>query len=204
MLFSPKVETYVLPEEFGRRFKSALCKHTANTEDADIESLIDGVANACRREPKDALGIIFDCCSHEEGLARPDNLVELCYRLSVASSILVSKQIDEIRVKSFCVPPLQGLKKSLTKLADKKDGNVTKVNFIAWGTKTVPYIYSCLPTFTHNLIFHGKSTKSHHEEAFVFPELLDNSEIFTSANPSLTFTIGCMAPKMGGKVSDMF
>jgi hypothetical protein len=102
------------------------------------------------------------------------------------------------------MPSLQGLKTSLSKVGADKEGNVTAQSFIDWGTKTVPYLYACLPSFTHNLIFHGKSTNSHHQETLSCPELLDSSDIFTETNPSLSFTISCMAPSMGGKWRRLF
>lgn len=178
----------------------------SNNEVEDIELFIEGVANSCRRQPKDALGVIFDCCSkNQEGMVNLNRLIELCYSVSIAATILVSKRIDQKRIQSFLqdMPSLHGLKNSLSKVAADEQDNVTKERLIEWGTKTVPFLYSCLPTFTHNLIFHGKSTKSHHQESYVHPELLDCSDIFTEKNPSLPFTIGCMAPGMGGKVSFM-
>lgn len=175
-------------------------------EEHAIESLIDGIANSCRREPKDALAVLFDCCKTDGGTADPVTLVHLCYSLSIAADLLVSKRVDEKRIKSLsdeAAPQLNGLETSLSETA-KGNGNdgtlVTKINFIDWGTRVVPFIHSCLQTFIHNLIFHGKSTKSN-EESYVHPELLDSSDIFTSANASLPFTIVCMAPNMGGKVS---
>jgi hypothetical protein len=173
-----------------------------SNEVQSIENLIDGVANSCRREPKHALSIIFDCCAIDNGTADPSKLVELCYSLAVASNVLVAKRIQEKLIKSFkqSMPSLHGLKASLSKYGSDSNGNVTKSDFIIWGTKAVPFIYSCLPTFIHTLIFHGKATTSHHQEAFVHPELLDDSDIFTATNTSFPYMIGCMAPEMGGKV----
>jgi Ca2+-binding EF-hand superfamily protein len=203
-----KVEQYVLPTGFGDRFKKALFNTVSSTkcinEVEEIELFIEGVANSCRRQAKDALEVIFDCCSkNQEGMVNLNHLIELCYSLSVAASILVSKRIDQKRIQSFLqdMPSLQGLKNSLSRVATDKRGNVAKESFVEWGRKTVPFLYSCLSTFTHNLIFHGKSTKSHHHESYFHPELLDCSDIFNEKNPSLPFTIGCMAPGMGGKVS---
>lgn len=200
------VETYILPPGFGERFKETIFKtRKTDKEEDSIENLIDGVSKSCRGEPEDALEIIFDCCSNEEGTAKPKDLVDLCYGLSIASSILVSKRIEEKRVKSFQheSPPLHGLKSSLSTTIDGK-GNITKSNFVDWGTRVIPFIYACLPTFTHNLIFHGKSTKSHHEATYEHPELLDCSDIFTSDDVSFPYTICCMAPNMGGKWRRLF
>ncbi len=182
-------------------------------EEQAIERLIEGVSNSCRREPKDALAVLFDCCSTDTDdgttVADPGALVDLCYSLSIAADLLVSKHVDEKRIKFFAeeAPKLSGLKTSLSETASSpssgSEGLVTKTNFIDWGTRTVPFIHSCLQTFIHNLIFHGKSTKSK-EESYIHPELLDSSDIFTSINVSLPFTIVCMAPNMGGKVSFSF
>mmetsp|Transcript_21547 Transcript_21547/g.24498 ORF Transcript_21547/g.24498 Transcript_21547/m.24498 type:complete len:264 (+) Transcript_21547:1332-2123(+) len=197
------VEEYILPQGFGGKFKKAIFPvEGIENEEEEIEKLINGVANCCRREPKDSLGVIFDCCCDEAGLADPGDLIDLCYRITVAAEILVSKHMDEKRTKALSkeLIPLHGLKRSLSEKAI--DGSkVKKFDFLEWATATAPYIYACLPTFTHNLIFHGKSTKLHHEESFVNPELLDSSNIFTSLDPSLLFGICCMAPKLGGKVS---
>ena len=195
------MEQYVLPMNFGEKFKEAIYPiKESDGEEAAIECLIDGIANCCRRKPENALGVIFDCCSNVKNTADPEKLVKLCYSLTVASRILVSKQIDEKRVKSFPneLPSLHGLFNSLKKRSDSPE--VTKEVFIQWGIEAVPFIYSCLTTFTHNIIFHGKSTKPHPESTYVHPKLLDASDILKE-NACYTFTICCMAPNMGGKVS---
>lgn len=204
------VEQYVLPAGFEGRFKEALLHKESNSitnEEVEVERLINGVANSCRRKPEDALGVIFDCClKNQKGMANLNHLIELCYSLSIASSVLVSKRIDQQSIKEFQqkMPSLQGLKTSLSKVAADREDNITKQSFIDWGMKIVPHLYACLPSFTHNLIFHGKSTNSHHQETLKCPELLDSSHIFTATNPSLSFTISCMAPSMGGKWRRLF
>lgn len=186
---------------FGEKFKEAVYPiKESHGEEAAIECLINGIANCCRRKPENALGVLFDCCSNDKNVADPEKLVNLCYSLTAASKILVSKHIDEKRVKSFLneFPSLRGLCNSLMKRSLSPE--VTKEVFIEWGTEAVPFIYSCLPTFTHNIIFHGKSTKPHPESTYVHPKLLDESDILKE-DTSHAFTLCCMAPNMGGKVS---
>lgn len=198
------IEKYILPRNFGEKFKSIIypCKEKDN-EESQIECLIDGIANCCRRKPEDALGVLFGCSSNEEGTAEASKLINLCYSLSVATNVMIAKRSEEKRAKTFLedFPPLHGLINSLTKKSGKTE--VTRDDFISWGTETVPFIYSTLRTFTHILLFHGKkSTKTSHEEPseYIQPKLLDSSDIFDE-DPSLSFTICCMAPNMGGKVS---
>lgn len=97
-------------------------------------------------------------------------------------------------------PSLHGLTHSLMGKATSYSTKVTKDEFISWGVEVVPFIFSCLPTFTHNLIFHGKSAKPHPDSSYIHPKLLDTSDILDE-DPSLVFTICCMAPNLGGKVS---
>ncbi len=179
-----------------------------DNEEVQIENLIDGIANCCRRKPENALGILFDCCcaNNQYGTtANATDLVKLCYSLTVASEVLTSRRIDETYVKSFQqnFPELHGLAKSLMKKVHSTQ--VTKEEFLTWGTEVVPFIYSTLTTFTHKLIFHGKFSKSStsciiEASSYCNPKLVDSSDIFDK-DPSLVFTICCMAPNMGGKVS---
>lgn len=195
------LEECILPSGFGGKFKNAIFPvNGTESEEASIEKLINGVANSCKNEPKDNLEVIFDCNSDEAGLADPNDLIDLCYLLSIASDILVSKSIDEKEIKEVAREKvyLHGLKKSLSKEA-LHGSKVTKEAFVHWASGTVPFLHACITTFTHNLIFHGKSNNKRHGESFVNPELLDSSNIFTSSDPSLLFAISCMAPNLGGK-----
>jgi hypothetical protein len=202
------IEQHILPTGFGEKLKGAIfpCGHNDNDdgdekEEDAVEKLINGVANCCRRGEKNALQVIFDCCKNEQGTAEPNTLVSLCYYISVASEILVSKRIDEKHITSLCEEPisLHGLTASLSEVADDgNSGNVGKAAFVDWAFSCAPHISLTLVSFTNNLIFHGKSTKSHHE-AFVNPQLLDSSDIFTASDPSILFTIRCFSSSMGGK-----
>jgi len=166
--------------------------------------LIQGIANCCKGDSKDTLGVIFDCCSTSDDTAEPKDLIQLCYHLSIAAQVLVSPKIDEERVLALSKQrmDLHGLTSSLSNMARKAKGTgITKHAFIGWGLQCVPHIGSTLAGFVHNLVFHGKTSHSRDPPCTAFsPELLDSSKIFTQSNAGDLFAISCMSPDLGGKV----
>lgn len=195
------VENHMLPKNFGERFKKAIfpLKGT-ETETEAIEMLIQGVANCCKGDSGETLGIIFDCCDVCDGTAAPEEIIQLCFQLSICATVLISPKIDEKRVLALSKQPmdLHGLTNSLSAMTLAKGTRVGKQTFIEWGKKCVPHIGSTVAGFVHNLVFHGKSSHSR-SPAFNNVELLDASSVFTDNNAGNLFAISCMSPDLGGK-----
>jgi len=198
------VENHILPTCFGEKLKKSIFHlRGTETESEAVELLIKGIANCCKGDSNETLGVIFDCsCNAHDGTAAPEELIKLCYQLSIAASVLVSPKIDEKRILELAKQPmaLQGLTQSLSGMVKTKGGRVGKQMFIDWGKKCVPHIGSTMAGFVHNLVFHGKSSHSK-VPPFTNPELLDSSSIFSDNNAANLFAISCMSPDLGGKVS---
>ena len=203
------VENHILPQGFGEKFKKAIFPIKGTESEAEAtEVLINGVANCCKGDSKNTLGVIFDCCKRCDETADPEDIVQLCYHLSIAAQVLVSPRINKPRILAVGKQniDLHGLTNSLSNMmASKARGShhskirVTRQVCLDWGTKCVPHIGSTFSGFVHNLVFHGKSTHSR-VSPFSNPELLDSSQIFTDEHDDSLFAISCMAPDLGGKV----
>ena len=201
------VENYILPPCFGEKLKKSIFHLQGNNETeseaSSIELLIKGISNCCKGDSNETLGVIFDCsCNAHDGTAAPEDIIKLCYQLSIAASVLVSPKIDEKRILELAKQPmaLHGLTQSLRDMVKTKGGRVEKQMFIDWGKKCVPHIGSTMAGFIHNLVFHGKSSHSR-VPPFTNPELQDASSIFSESNAGNLFAISCMSPDLGGKVS---
>jgi len=198
------VENHILPPCFGEKLKKSIFHlQGKETESEAIELLIKGIANCCKGDSNETLGVIFDCsCNAHDGTAAPEDIIKLCYQLSIAASVLVSPKIDEKRILELAKQPmaLHGLTQSLRGMVKTKGGRVEKQMFIDWGKKCVPHIGSTMAGFIHNLVFHGKSSHSR-VPPFTNPELQDSSSIFSESNAGNLFAISCMSPDLGGKVS---
>ncbi len=226
------VEDTILPKGFGQRLKNAIYPVKGSESDSEaIETLVRGISHCCGGDSENTLGVIFDCClattastttgkssSEETVTVDPFEIVQLCYRLSIAAEVLVSPTIDKAKVIAAAQeqPPLlkhHGLTKSLTNTImsmgkEKKKQkshalahNVSRKAFQKWGIQCVPHIGSTLTAFIYNLVFHGKSFHSQ-DAVFENPQLCDKTSVFKeSTYPLDLFAITCMSPDLGGKVS---
>ena len=199
------VEEHILPKKFGEKLKRAIYPIKGREKESEaIELLINGVANCCKGDSTETLGVIFDCCSAYDGTAEPKDIIKLCYELSISAQVLVSPRIDKEHLLSLTQRPLHlhGLTTSLSNMKKTRGARITRQMFIDWGTRCLPHIGSTLSGFIYNLVFHGKSQHSQ-TEPFSNPELLDSSKIFTESNAGNLFAISCMASDLGGKVSEV-
>jgi hypothetical protein len=197
------IENHVLPKGFGEKFKNAILPLKGNeTEEETAEIMIKGISNCCKGDSEDTLGVIFDCCSADsDGTVEAKDIIQLCYKLSICSQVLVSPKIDHDHVLALSNQALDfhGLTTSLSYMTKAKNKKVTKKAFIDWGKMCVPHIGSTMAGFVHNLVFHAKSSHSR-ISPFTNPELLDSSKVFTEQNNGHLFAISCMSPDLGGKV----
>lgn len=91
------VEGRILPEGFGSCLRAAmsvdLFVDCANEgQDLSLERFLEGVADCGQRGHKEALRVIWDCCSYLAGFEdalKPSLIVDLCYRLAFAAGELV-------------------------------------------------------------------------------------------------------------------
>jgi hypothetical protein len=196
------IENHILPKDFGEKFKNAILPLKGNeTEKETVEMMIKGISNCCKGDSEETLGLIFDCCSDSDGTVEAKDIIQLCYKLSICSQVLISPKIDRDHVLALSSQSLDfhGLTTSLSYMTKAKNKKVTKKTFIDWGKKCVPHIGSTMAGFVHNLVFHAKSSHSR-ISPFTNPELLDSSKVFTEQNSGNLFAISCMSPDLGGKV----
>lgn len=207
------IEEYILPHGFGERLEETLFPfysafgrgftQNSETENKSIESLIKSMAKCCKGDANETLGTIFDCCCDSNGTVQAETIIQLCYQLSVAATILVAPKIDVKRIKNFpseLTHPV-GLTNSLTHMV--QDAAVTKFLFVSWGLHCAPHIGSTLSAFIYNLVFHGKSKHSK-LSPFSFPTIYDSSAIFSDSESWVLFAISCMSPDLGGEWHRLF
>ncbi len=200
------VENHILPKAFGEKLKKAIFPAKGDESEADaIELLLKGVADCCKGDADETLGVLFDCSKGPDETVDPKDIIQLSYQLSISSEVLVSPNIDENRVLTLSQHPLvlHGLTNSLFDAATKRGGKVTKQIFVEWSKRCVPHLGAVLQGFIYNLVFHGKSSHSQ-TPPFTNPELLDSSKIFNENNAGNLFAISCMSPDLGGKWRRLF
>jgi hypothetical protein len=208
------VEDKILPFGFGSCLRAAmsvdLFVDCANEGDITLERFLEGVADCGQRGHKEALRIIWDCCSYiiefEDKLA-PSKIIDVCYRLAIAAEVVVSPDADPdaivARLESEHDSACSSLERSLAQFGE--GGLVTKQNFYDWAETIAPQISSTLSTFIHNLFFHGKMLK--HRLNFVLfepPKLDQVSNIFQGVHPPNMFALTCTTPFIGGQWHNLY
>jgi hypothetical protein len=163
------VEDKILPSGFASCLRAAmsvdLFVDCANEgQDRSLERFLEGVADCGQRGHKEALRIIWDCCSYAsdfEDKIEPKTIIDLCYRLAFAADVIISQDADAAAIVAKLESEHDGaclaLERSLVLAGE--DGYVTKENFFNWAETMAPMLSSTLSTFMHNLLFHGKWLK---------------------------------------------
>ena len=173
---------------------------------------LEGLAECGRRSPRNALKIIFRCCSGGEHMSKPLLLIDLCYRLSIASEYLINPLLNGNSSIPIFDPPA-GMVASLTDaivLSNGKrqplDSRCNMIDFDAfeiWADINAPFIHATLGTFIHYICFHAASfplTK----QPFNLPKFQkSDSSIFNTEDTSILFEIACMSFNLGKMVSIM-
>mmetsp|Transcript_27565 Transcript_27565/g.58248 ORF Transcript_27565/g.58248 Transcript_27565/m.58248 type:complete len:485 (+) Transcript_27565:97-1551(+) len=208
------IEDKILPFGFGSCLRAAtsvdLFVDCANEGDLSLERFLEGIADCGQRGHKEALKIIWDCCSYIvefEDKLNPSRIIDMCYRLAFAAEVIVSADADAdaivARLSSEHDSACSSLERSLAQAGE--DGLVTKQNFYDWAETMAPQISSTLSTFMHNLLFHGKMLK--HRLNFVPfepPKLDQRSDIFEGVHPPNMFALTCTSPLIGGKWHNLY
>lgn len=209
------IEDNILPFGFGSCLRAAtsvdLFVDCANEGDLSLERFLEGIADCGQRGHKEALRIIWDCCSYSvefEDNLNPAKIIDLCYRLAMAAEVVISPDSDTdaiaARLESEHDSACSALENSLAQAGE--NGMVNKQNFFKWAETMAPQISSTLSTFMHNLLFHGKMTK--HRLNFVPfkpPKLDQQSAIFKGVqHPPNMFALTCTSPLIGGNWHNLY
>jgi len=209
------VEDKILPSGFASCLRAAmsvdLFVDCANEgQDRSFERFLEGVADCGQRGHKEALRVIWDCCSYSaefEDKIDPSIIIDLCYRLAFAADVIISPDADTTAIVAKLESEHDGacsaLERSLSQAGD--GGLVTKENFFNWAETMAPMISSTLSTFMHNLLFHGKWIK--HRLNFVlfqYPKLDQHSDIFEASHHPNLFALACTTPHLAGEWHNLY
>jgi hypothetical protein len=181
----------------------------ANEGHPSLERFLEGVADCGQRGHKEALRVIWDCCSYSaafEDKLESSIIIDLCYRLSFAADVIISPDADAkgivAKLESGHDSACSALERPLAQAGE--GGYVSKADFISWAENTAPMLSSTLSTFMHNLLFHGKWVK--HRLNFVLfqqPKLDQHSDIFEAHHPNL-FALCCTTPSLAGDWHNLY
>jgi hypothetical protein len=196
------IEDQVFPAGFASQLRSAVSVDTfveyANqAQDKSLERFLEGVADTGRRGSKEALRVMYRLLDQPE----PEELMDICVRLVVASEALVTPNLDEnstlMKLESLS-PASQAMSESLKKACDGK--TLDQRTFVNWAEENFPMLFAPLSTFVHGLLFHGRAFPKS-RIPYEFPKPDTKSNIFTSSKdlPQL-FVLSLTSQHFGGKV----
>lgn len=202
------IEDHVLPMGFPNELRAAIAADAfvnyANEEqDLNFERFLEGLADTGRRGPKEALRILYEVL--------PDPVVEdivgLCFRLTLASEILIDPAFDEKSIHqklSATYSATNSLVNSLKEaMSQGADAELTKNDFITWAEQSTPMLSSTLSTFIHNLLFHGHPYPVS-RIPYTRPVLDNISDIFLEKDSHLLFPMSLMSTKLSGKMGRLY
>jgi hypothetical protein len=197
------VENTVLPMGFANEFRAAVAadafvNYANQGQELSFERFLEGIADSCRRGPKEASHVIYEIFSEPN----PDAIIDLCFRLSVAADVLVKPMFEKTVVTNMldnatraCEPLVKSLKEACG------DRDLTKSIFVQWADHTAPVLSATLSTFAHNLLFHGRPYPAS-RIPYDHPKLDHASDIFVDKDAALLFPLSVASLQFRGKVRD--
>jgi hypothetical protein len=195
------LEDHILPMGFPSQLRAAISAdpfitYASEGEDKSLERFIEGIADTGRRGPREALNILYKIVEDEP---RAEKLLDMCYRLAVASDAMVVPNLD----KGACLKRVDDaetlVEPMVQSLACGKEGFIKKNEFIDWAEKTLPLLSTPFSTFMHHLIFRGSPYPTA-RLAYSHPVLDDTSEIFTATHCPLLYSLSLTSRHFSGKV----
>jgi hypothetical protein len=200
------IENHVLPAGFCNELKGAMSvdpfvEYANQGEDRKFERFLEGVADTGRRGSKEALRLLYRLLDKPN----PEELMDVCIRLAVASDALIAPTIDKERVL-YKVEELQPSVQALAQSLKDSCGNdtLTDQDFVLWSEDKFPMIAAPLSTFVHNLLFHGHPYPKT-RIAYEPPKLDTNSNVFEQPEySSELMSLSMISPVFGGKVSEIY
>lgn len=196
------IEDHILPAGFANGLRAAVSvdafvNYANQGEDAALERFLEGIADTGRRGSKEALRLLYRLLDQPE----PEELMDICIRLAVASDALVTPNLDKqatLKKLDDLEPAVGALAQSLKK--ECEDEQLSERVFVNWAEESFPLLSSPLSTFVHGLLFHGRPFPQG-RIPFQFPKLDTASNIFQYPNnsPSL-MALSMTSERFGGKV----
>lgn len=201
---------------------------------AKLEAFFDGVALCGRRGAAKTLTVLVKACrQHPSGetnvgfaspqptMIDPTELVDIGYRVALASAFLSSASNDDGDVGRFLPPAnissrsgLQALSTSLKAFATRRKQRlersanpsselltlVSAEDVAEWGEHVAPMFAASLSSLIHQIVFPHRPpppTRSSYE----FPQLSSESTFFDSPSCPFLFSFACMSLSLSGEVS---
>ena len=197
------LEDRVLPMGFPNKLRAAVSADpfVAYANEGEVKSLerfLEGIADTGRRGPKEALHILYEIVGDEP---TAEELIDLCFRLSVASGAMVVPNLD----KEACLQRIVDAENKIRPLvrslnnAKHKDGIITRKIFVEWAETTVPLLSAPFSTFVHRLLFHS-SPYPKARVPYSHPKLDNASDIFTNPDCPSLFSLSLTTRHFSGKV----
>jgi hypothetical protein len=235
--------TSFLPSRHISDYESSISSTPVNGNDdeytrlAKLEEFFEGVALCGRRGAAKTLNCLVKACqqhpsSEENGgfaspqstrptLIDPIELVDIGYRVALASAFLSAAASDDDDVGRFLPPDsvsrdsgLQALSTSLKAFATKRKQRIERSavpssellslvsaeDVAEWGEQVAPMFAASLSSLMHQIIFPHRPAPPT-RSSFEFPLLSNESTFFESPSCPLLFSFACMSPSLSGEVS---
>ena len=200
------IESFILPSGFANQLRAAVSMdvfvaYASQGEDKSLEHFLEGVADTGRRGSKEALRFIYRLFDDQP---EPEELIDLCVRLAVASDALVTPILDQ----EATLLKLGSLRRATESMAQSlreacSDEPITAATYIEWAENTFPMLHAPLATFVHHLLFHGHPFPTP-RIPYVSPQLDTDSRVLSNSNQNpLLMAISMMSSHFGGKVRSM-
>lgn len=198
------IEDHILPPGFANQLRAAVdmdafVEYANQGEEKSLERFLEGVADTGRRGSKESLRFIFRLLDQPE----PEELIDICVRLAVASDVLVTPVLQKEDTKQKLENMQSATESMAQSLRDAcaPEGKLTPQIFSDWAELNFPMLHAPLATFVHNLLFHGHPFPTA-RIPYVYPQLDKESRVLDnpSQNPSL-LALSMTATNFGGKVN---
>jgi len=192
-------------DRFGLRQFDKKLKDKLYHKDADgLTLFLDGVAQCNRRGCRKASIALFELCSDDKKTAKASEVVNLGYRLCLASSYLSQ---EKLLLPQSSKNHLNYLYESLLTheevYFDKlPDGFVSLERYLSWVEQKFPLFGASLSTFLHHILFPDDPFPASQTPLY-FPVLrydLNNysSSFFSNPSDAYLFSFACMSSSLTG------
>jgi hypothetical protein len=201
------IEDHILPPGFVNELRAAISadafvEYANQGEDKSLERFLEGVADTGRRGTREALRVLYNLLDEGEE-PQPDELMDVCIRLAVASEAIATPNLDKIA----CLKKLEAFQPAVDAFADSLERALggeplTLRAFTDWAEETFPMLSTPLSTFVHRILFHGER----YPEArvpFDFAKPENDSSIISDASSPLLLALSMTSEQFGGKVCFM-
>ncbi|KAG7374028.1 TLD domain containing protein [Nitzschia inconspicua] len=206
------LEDHILPEGFPNKLRAAISEDAFVTyanegQDRNLERFLEGIADTGRRGPKEALRVMYEIIGDDQIDTAAHALMDLVFRLSVASDAFVVPNLDHSMVLTRLNnvnAKINPLVRSLKDYCLHRKWNIlSRKVFIQWAESNVPLLSAPLSTFIHRLVFRD-SPYPVARVPYRHPELDHESAIFTAFDCPSLFSLSLTSRTFHGKMHCLY